>query len=180
MFLPNEPRDAREVTISFLSMARFRAKPSSFFFHCLYLSRVMKRANTEVYDQIRKVKKDLVRRSKSLREVESKSKARETKAAERLTHKHARDVALAVDAATSATQMELKKVHLPPRFPELVILMLTVCLEVQKARSESSSKSRQGPGNRSYINFALCGSNQKKRWDGVYIKEGLMRVVLVP
>ena len=167
-------------------MARFRAKPSSFFFHCLYLSRVMKRANTEVYDQIRKVKKDLVRKSKSLREVENKSKARETKAVERLTHKHARDVALAVDAATSATQMELKKVHLPPRFLmqivclELVILMQIVCLEVQTARSESSSKSRQGPGNRSYINFALCGSNQKKRWHGVYIKEGLTRVVLVP
>jgi hypothetical protein len=142
----------------------------------------MKRANTEVYEQIRKVKQDLERKSKSLRDVETKSKVRETKAVERLTHKHARDVALAVDAATRATQMQLKKVHLAPRLPELLILMLTVCLVVQKARSESSSKStsRQGPGNRSYINFSFCGSNQKKRWHGVFIKEGLRRVVLVP
>ncbi len=76
------------------------------------------------------VKKDLERKSKSLRDVETKSKVRETKAVERLTHKHARDVALAVDAATSATQMQLKKVHLAPRSPELLILMLTVCLVV--------------------------------------------------
>jgi hypothetical protein len=94
------------------------------------LSRVMKRANTEVYEQIRKVKKDLVRKSKSLRDVETKSKVRETKAVERLKHKHARDVALAVDAATSATQMQLKKVRLAPRSPELFILMETVCLSV--------------------------------------------------
>ena len=90
----------------------------------------MKRANTEVYEQIRKVKKDLVRKSKSLRDVETKSKVRETKAVERLTHKHARDVALAVDAATSATKMQLKKVRLAPRSPELSILMETVCLSV--------------------------------------------------
>jgi hypothetical protein len=66
---------------------------------------------------MRKVKKDLKRKAKCLREVETKSKVRETKVVERLTHKHARDVALAVDAATSATQMELKKVHLAAPLP---------------------------------------------------------------
>ena len=77
----------------------------------------MKRANTEVYDQFTKVKKDLKRKAKCLREVETKSKVRETKTFERLTQKHERDVALAVDAATIATEMELKKVHLPAPLP---------------------------------------------------------------
>lgn len=108
--------------------ARLGAKPSTFLsffvslfclslFHCLYLVRVMKRANTEVYDQFTKVKKDLKRKANCLREVETKSKVRETKAVERLTQKHERDVALAVDAATIATQMELKKVHLATPLP---------------------------------------------------------------
>ena len=57
----------------------------------------MKRANTEVYDQFTKVKKDLKRKAKCLREVETKSKVRKTKAFERLTQKHERDVAVLHD-----------------------------------------------------------------------------------
>jgi hypothetical protein len=75
----------------------------------------MKRANTEVYEQFRKVKKDVARKSKSLREVQVKSKERKQKAVDRLTHKYEREVELAVDAATRATKTELKTVHLTQR-----------------------------------------------------------------
>jgi RNA polymerase-binding transcription factor DksA len=70
----------------------------------------MKRANSEVYDKLGKVRKEVVRKSNSLRNEAVKSKAKQDKAVDRVRQKYERAVVLAVDAATSATTFEIKQV----------------------------------------------------------------------
>ncbi len=70
----------------------------------------MKRANLEVYDKLGKVQKEVVRKSNSLRNEAVKSKAKQDKAVDRVRQKYERAVVFAVDAATSATQFEIKQV----------------------------------------------------------------------
>ena len=70
----------------------------------------MKRANSEVYDKLGKVQKEVVRKSNSLRNEAVKSKAKQDKAVDRVRQKYERAVVLAVDAATSATKFEIKQV----------------------------------------------------------------------
>ena len=70
----------------------------------------MKRANSEVYDKLGKVRKEVVRKSNSLRNEAVKSKAKQDKAVDRVRQKYERAVVLAVDAATSATKFEIKQV----------------------------------------------------------------------
>ncbi len=70
----------------------------------------MKRANSEVYDKLGKVRKEVVRKSNSLRSEAVKSKAKQDKAVDRVRQKYERAVVLAVDAATSATTFEIKQV----------------------------------------------------------------------
>ncbi len=70
----------------------------------------MKRANSEVYDKLGKVEKEVVRKSNSLRKEAVKSKAKQDKAVDRVRQRYEREVVLAVDAATSATKFEIKQV----------------------------------------------------------------------
>jgi hypothetical protein len=88
-----------------------------FLFATATMSRVMKRANVEVYDKLGKVKKEVVRNKNCLRDVVGKSKAKQEKAVARVRQKYEREVVLAVDAATSASKLEIKQVSQAPSKP---------------------------------------------------------------
>ena len=70
----------------------------------------MKRANAEVYGKLGKVRKEVVRKSNTLKEVVATAKGKREKAVERVKQKYDREVVFAVEAATSATKLEIKQV----------------------------------------------------------------------
>ena len=70
----------------------------------------MKRANAEVYDKLGKVRKEVVRKSHTLRQVVATANVKREKAVERVKQKYEREVVFAVEAATSATKLEIKQV----------------------------------------------------------------------
>jgi hypothetical protein len=88
----------------------------------------MKRANSEVYDKLGKVQKEVLRKSNSLRNEAVKSKAKQDKAVDRVRQRYEREVVLAVDEATSATKFEIKLVLPNVTLSLSVTLSLTLTL----------------------------------------------------